>query len=63
MFQGKTSALNRQNSLRQTSLIPKFSRGDTPDPRKKGEGQKSEDEGKERVRLRHGCRGEEEVEA
>ena len=25
---------------------------------KKGEGQKSEDEGKERARLRHGCRGD-----
>ena len=29
-FKGKQA---RQNSLRQTSLIQKFSRGDTPDPR------------------------------
>jgi len=33
LFQGKTRALNCQNYLRQTFLIPKFSRGDTPDPR------------------------------
>ena len=32
-FKGKQALLNRQNSLRQTSLIPIFFRGDTPDPR------------------------------
>jgi len=58
LFQGKTSALNRHNSLRQTSLIPKFPVVILRALVKKGEGQKSEDEGMESARLRHGYRGD-----
>jgi len=46
LFQGKIIKYIKPSKCSktylQTSLIPQFSHGDTPDPRKKGDGQKSE---------------------